>query len=155
MDTIRIGMMGFGQIGRHLYKLALQDERFEVVAISDIGRPEILQHLLDVTMGHTGEVQLKDNYLVSDNQRTRLMSTDHPNEIPWDMFDVDVVVDATGRFRSAEELEPHLGNGAGRVFTSALPEGEIDRVVLYGVNHDQVSADDRIKIGRASCRERV
>ena len=121
MDTIRIGMMGFGQIGRHLYKLALQDEKFEVVAISDIGRPEILQHLLDVTMGHTGEVQLKDNYLVSDNQQTRLMSTDHPIEIPWDMFNVDVVIDATARFRSAEELEPHLGNGAGRVFTSALP----------------------------------
>ncbi|MFT5210995.1 MAG: glyceraldehyde 3-phosphate dehydrogenase [Flavobacterium sp.] len=144
MSTVRIGMMGFGQIGRQLYKLALQDERFEVVAISDIGRPEILQHLLDVTMGHTGEVQLVDNYLVSATQRTRLMSTHHPIEIPWDMFNVDVVIDATPRFRSAEELAPHLSNGAKRVFTTALPEGDIDRVVLYGVNHDQVSADDRI-----------
>ena len=144
MSSVRIGMMGFGQIGRQLYKLALQDARFEVVAISDIGRPEILQHLLDVTMGHTGEVQLIDNYLVSENQRTRLMSTDHPNEIPWDMFNVDVVIDATGRFRSAKELEPHLGNGAKRVFTSALPEGDIDRVVLYGVNHHEVNFEDRI-----------
>ncbi|MFT6010294.1 MAG: glyceraldehyde 3-phosphate dehydrogenase, partial [Candidatus Azotimanducaceae bacterium] len=144
MGTIRIGMMGFGQIGRQLYKLALQDKRFEVVAISDIGRPEILTHLLDITMGQTGEVQLVDNYLVSKHQRTRLMSTDHPVEIPWDLFEVDVVIDATGRFRSAAELEPHLGNGAKRVFTSALPEGNIDRVVLYGVNHDEVSSDDRI-----------
>ena len=144
IHPIRIGIMGFGRIGRQLYKLAAHDSRFEVVAISDIGQPEILTHLLDVTMGHTGEVKLQRNALVNGEQRTRLMPTNKPNEIPWDMFDIDVVIDATGRFRSAPELEPHLQNGANRVFTSMLPLGEIDRVVLYGVNQDQAKVSDRI-----------
>lgn len=144
MSAIRIGIMGFGRIGRQLYKLAASDSRFEVVAIADIGQPEILEHLLDVTMGHTGEVELQGNYLVSSSQRTRLMPTNQPNEIPWDMFGVDVVIDATGRFRSAPELQPHLKNGADRVFTSMLPVGDIDRIVLYGVNHHEASQSDRI-----------
>ena len=144
MAALRIGIMGFGRIGRQLYKLAAGDSRFEVVAISDIGKPQILAHLLDVTMGHTGEVQLEGNCLVNGAQRTRLMPTNKPSEIPWDLFEVDVVIDATGRFRSALELMPHLQNGARRVLTSMLPVGEIDRVVLYGVNHEQADANDRI-----------
>ena len=144
MSSIRIGIMGCGGIGRQLYKLAASDNRFDVVAIADIGQPEILEHLLDVTMGHSGEVQLEGNYLVSANQKTRLMPTNQPNEIPWDMFGVDVVIDATGRFRSATELQPHLQNGADRVFTSMLPIGDIDRVVLFGVNDKEASAADRI-----------
>ena len=123
MSSIRIGIMGFGGIGRQLYKLAASDNRFDVVAIADIGQPEILEHLLDVTMGHSGEVQLEGNYLVSANQKTRLMPTNQPNEIPWDMFGVDVVIDATGRFRSATELQPHLQNGADSclLYTSPSP----------------------------------
>ena len=144
MGGIRIGIMGLGQIGRQLYKLTLQDRRFDVVAISDIGQPQILCHLLDKTMGRTGKVQLEDNYLVSTGGRARLMSTDHPTDIPWDVFGVDVVIDATGRFRSTEQLRPHIANGAKRVVISVLPEGDVDRVVLYGVNQDQVSATDRI-----------
>ncbi len=144
MSALRIGIMGFGGIGRTLYKLALSDDRFDVVAVADIGRPEILEHLLDVTMGHTGEVELQGNYLVSGAKRTRLMPTNEPKEIPWDVFNVDVVIDATGRHRSAQELLPHVNNGAGRVITSTLPEGDIDRVVLVGVNDQQMQADDRV-----------
>ena len=144
MSALRIGIMGFGRIGRQLYRLAASDARFEVVAISDIGRPEILAHLLDVTMGHTGEITLVGNYLVGNGQRTRLMPANLPSEIPWDMFDVDVVIDATGKFRTAAELEPHLHSGAKRVFLSTLPEGDIDRVVLYGVNQHQAQAEDQI-----------
>jgi len=75
MAALRIGIMGFGRIGRQLYKLAAGDSRFEVVAISDIGKPQILAHLLDVTMGHTGEVQLEGNCLVNGAQRTRNKQT--------------------------------------------------------------------------------
>jgi len=144
MNPIRIGIMGFGGIGRQIYKLAASDSRFDVVAVADIGQPEILEHLLDVTMGHTGEVELQGNYLVGPSDRTRLMPTNEPREIPWDMFEVDVVIDATGRFRSAAELKPHVQNGAKRVFTSTLPEGEIDRVVLYGVNQQDIGIADQI-----------
>ena len=144
MSRIRIGMMGLGHVGRQIYKLAHKDENFEVVAVSDIGRPDILRHLLDKEMGRGGEVQLEHNYLVSSGSRTRLLSAKRPGEIPWDVFEVDFVIDATGRYRSSAELAPHLDSGAGRVVTSMLPNDEIDRVVLFGVNHEQIESEDRI-----------
>lgn len=144
MDKVRIGMMGFGRVGRQLYWLTQENERFEIVAISDIGQPRILHHLLIKTHGGRGGVKLDGNYLVSDRGRTRLMSADHPTEIPWDMFGVDMVVDATGRFRSAANLRPHLENGARRVITSVVPDDDVDRMVLVGVNEREASVDDRI-----------
>lgn len=144
MSRIRIGMMGLGQVGRQIFKLALKDESFDVAAISDIGRPDILRHLLDKDMGHSGEVSLEDNYLVGSNSRTRLLSAEKPGEIPWDVFEVDFVIDATGRFRSHADLAPHLDAGAARVVTSMLPVDEIDRVVLFGVNHEDIQSGDRI-----------
>lgn len=144
MSRIRIGMMGLGHVGRQIYKLALKDENFEVVAVSDIGRPDILRHLLDKEMARRGEVRLEDNCLVSSGSRTRLMSAERPGEIPWDVFEVDFVIDATGRFRSSADLEPHLDAGAARVVTSMLPVDEIDRVILFGVNHEEIEREDRI-----------
>ncbi len=144
MEKIRIGMMGLGHIGRQLFHLTMHSQRFDLVAISDIGRPEILHNLLVKTMGDESGIRLENNYLVSEQSRTRLMSADNPGEIPWDVFGVDLVIDATGRFRTVHDLEPHLGNGAKRVILSALPENEIDRVICYGVNESSVSIGDRI-----------
>ncbi len=141
---MRIGLMGFGRIGRQIYQLAMSDPRFEIVAISDIGQPAILHNLLESMLGRRGSVELQTNYLVSDAGRARLMPADRPTEIPWDVFEVDVVIDATGRFRTRDELMPHVDNGAARVITSTLPVGDVDRVVLFGVNEDQASVADRI-----------
>lgn len=145
-------MMGFGQVGRQIYRLALDDHRYEVVAVSDIGRPEILHHLLTKSMARRVPVRLEGNYLVSHRERsgrdtryrTRLLPADKPAEIPWDVFGADLVIDTTARFRSPAALAPHLENGARRVILSTLPEGEVDRVVLYGVNQDGIDAQDRI-----------
>ena len=155
LKSLRIGLMGFGQVGRQIYRLALTDERFDAVAIADIGQPDILHHLLTKSMGRDGNVTLTGNHLVASGptatQRTRLMSTERPGEIPWDLLDVEVVIDATGRYRSRDALAPHLDNGARRVVTSSLPEGELDRVVLYGVNQaSAVSADRIVSAGSAS-----
>jgi glyceraldehyde 3-phosphate dehydrogenase len=144
MDHVRIGMMGFGRVGRQLYRLALQDERFDVAAISDIGQPNILHHLLTKSLGREAGVRLEGNHLVSERGRTRLMSADRPSEIPWEVFGVDIVVDATGKYRSAADLAPHLANGARRVVTTVLPDDDLDRVVIYGVNHQEANSDDRI-----------
>lgn len=144
MDKVRIGMMGFGRVGRQVYRLAQQDERFDVAAVSDIGQPQILHHLLTKTLGRAANVRLEGNYLVGEHTRTRLMSADRPAEMPWDVFDVDVVVDVTGKFRSSADLAPHLDNGAPRVITSVLPDDGVDRVVIVGVNEDQASTEDRI-----------
>ena len=152
MSKIRIGMMGFGRVGRQIYRLALADDRYEVVAVSDIGRPEILHHLLAKSMGSRLPVRLESNHLVSHGgksddgalRKTRLLPADKPAEIPWDVFGADLVIDTTARFRSADELSPHLDNGARRVILSTLPEGKIDRVVLFGVNQDSIDPRDRI-----------
>ena len=148
METLRLGLMGFGQVGRQIYRLALADDRFDPVAISDIGQPDILHHLLVKSMGRGARVALNGNYLAAEGRnttrKTRLMSAERPEEIPWDLLGVDVVIDATGRYRSRTGLAPHLANGAKRVVTSSLPEGEVDRVVLCGVNEASALAGDRI-----------
>ena len=145
-------MMGFGQVGRQIYRLSLDDDRFDVVAVSDIGRPEILHHLLTKSMARHVPVSLEGNHLVARRDEpgwcsrleTRLLPADKPAEIPWDVFGADLVIDTTARFRSAAALAPHLENGARRVILSTLPEGEIDRVVLYGVNQRSIDSGDRI-----------
>lgn len=144
MVNVRIGMMGFGRVGRQLYRLAQSDDRFEIAAVSDIGRPQILHYLLTKTLGRDMEVALEGNYLVSRRGRTRLMSADRPTEVPWDVFGVDVVIDGTGKYRSTPDLIPHLDNGARRVITSVLPDDGVDRVVVYGVNEQEAAAGDRI-----------
>lgn len=144
MTRIRTGLMGFGLVGRQLYQHSLDHERFDIVAISDIGRPDILHHLLSKTMGREVDVRLERNHLVSDRGRARLMPADRPNEIPWDAFGVDLVVDATGRFHSLRELRPHLDNGARRVILSKPPVETIDRVILSGVNEGEARSRDRI-----------
>ena len=146
MSPLRIGMMGFGQVGRHVYRLALDDDRFNVVAASDIGQPDILHHLVNKSMTRDVSVRLEGNYLVGGRfgRRTRLFPGARPSDVLWDVFGVDLVIDTTARFRSLETLTPHLDNGARRVILSTLPEGEVDRVVLYGINQDSIDAEDRI-----------
>lgn len=144
MSKVRIGMMGFGRVGRQLFRLVQQDDRFEVAAVSDIGQPNILHHLLTKTLERSDDVRLEGNYLVSDRGRTRLMSANRPIEMPWDVFGVDVVVDVTGKFRCAATLNGHLQNGGNRVITSVLPDGDVDRVLIYGVNETEARADDQI-----------
>jgi len=151
MGKIRIGLMGLGRIGRQIFNLAYQDDSFEVAAISDVGRPEILHHLLAKHMGQKNPVALDGKFLVTDKGKTRLLEADKPGEIPWDVFGVDYVIDATAKFRRASELAPHLDNGAKRVISTVLPEDDLDRVILFGVNEDEaMTSDSLVSAGSAS-----
>jgi glyceraldehyde 3-phosphate dehydrogenase len=140
--TVKIGLMGFGQIGRQLYHLAAASNDLELVAISDIGSPEVLHYLLSTDSGTPAKCELDGNYLVNDRFRTRLMQADRPGEVPWDVFDVDIVIDATSRFRKPSHMLAHLDAGAPRVIISQLPDSEIDRVVLPGINDSEISSED-------------
>jgi glyceraldehyde 3-phosphate dehydrogenase len=136
--------MGFGQIGRQLYHLAAASDDLQIVAVSDIGAPDVLHYLLSTDSGGSNGNELRGNYLVNDRFQTRMMQADRPGEVPWDVFDVDIVIDATNRFRSAAHMQAHLDSGAPRVLISQLPEEEIDRVVLVGLNNGSVDAADRM-----------
>ncbi len=142
--VLRIGIMGFGQVGRQIYRLAAQSDDVVVAAVADIGRSEVLHYLLVSDHQRAAPVRLDGNYLVNDRFRTRMLSSDKPGEPPWDVFDVDVVIDATRAFHSRATLSPHLAAGAPRVITSSLPEEALDRLLIPGINLHSASPDDRL-----------
>ncbi|MDX1733714.1 MAG: glyceraldehyde 3-phosphate dehydrogenase NAD-binding domain-containing protein [Halioglobus sp.] len=145
--SVRVGLMGFGQVGRQIYTLAQRSPDIDVVAIADVGEPQILHYLLSSEVEDPQEFQLVDNFLVAGDSGTRMMRMDLPREVPWDVFDVDIVIDATGKYRDVASMQDHLDNGAPRVLLRTLPLDEIDRIVLPGINGDQVDAADRMISG--------
>jgi len=144
---LRLGIMGFGQIGRQIYELASRSTDLEVVAIADVGKPEILHYLLRSEVREPGQHALEGNFLVNPRFRARLMQIDRPVEMPWDIFDVDAVIDATGKFRDRQSMEQHLANGAGRVFLRTLPLDHIDRIVIPAINGSDIAVADRMISG--------
>lgn len=143
-QKLRLGMMGFGHIGRQIYHLATESDDIEIAAVSDIGKPEILHYLLDTDSIEGIENTVQGNYLENSKFKTRMLQTDRPEEVPWDVFDVDCVVDATGKFETRADMEAHLGNGAQRVLLATLPDEDIDRLVIQGINEDSARAEDRM-----------
>ena len=144
MSKIRVGLMGFGEIGRDVYRLSLNQPEMEVVAISDIGRSDILHYLLKNDGRDPVDVQLEGNYLSVGDQKARLIHGVAPKDVPWDAFDVDVVIDSTHKYRTRKAMQAHLDSGAKRVILGALPTDDIDRVVVMGVNDDTIKASDRL-----------
>lgn len=141
---IRVGIMGFGQTGRQIYELASRSDDVEVVAIADIGKPDILHYLLCSEVNDPERHELQGNFLVNPRFRARLMGIDRPAEMPWDIFSLDAVIDSTGKYRERAAMEDHLGNGAPRVLLRGLPVDHIDRIVIPGINQDSISASDRM-----------
>jgi len=141
---LRLGIMGFGRIGRQLYDLAAQSDDIAVVAVADVGRADILHYLLQSEASQPDRYALEGNFLVAPGQRTRMMCIDTPREMPWDVFDVDLVIDATGIFRSESDMQSHLDGGAPRVLIRTLPLDTIDRIVIPEINGASIEARDRM-----------
>jgi glyceraldehyde 3-phosphate dehydrogenase len=141
---IRVGIMGLGQIGRQLYHLALERDDIDIVAVADIGKPEIIEYLLKSDGFDEPSCRLQDNYLVSAKFRTRMLQLARPEEVPWDVLGVECVVDATGRYKRRRDVEGHLRAGAKRVILASLPAEPIDRIVIPGVNESHAAAADRM-----------
>ncbi len=144
---LRIGLFGFGRIGRNIFRLGHKDPRFDFVAISDLGNVEAMHYLLVRDSIHgamNNHISLEGNYLKFDDKSVRLMAGGTPGSIPWDAYGVDVVIDSTGAYRHREELQPHLDAGGNRVLVSKPPIDEIDRIIIKGLNDGDIHADDRI-----------
>lgn len=144
MSKIKIGLMGFGEIGRDVYRLCLEQPELEVVAISDIGRADILHYLMRTDGRDPVQAELEGNFLVADGQKARIIHGVEPKDVPWDAFDVDVVIDSTHKYRTRASLQTHLDSGAKRVILGSLPHDDIDRVVVLGVNDNTMQAGDKI-----------
>lgn len=145
---IRVGLMGFGRIGRNFYRLVSESNDFEIPVISDIGKPEILHYLLqrDTIHGSFEQgVALKDHQLLlADGRKTVLIQGKAPKDVSWRDYNVDVVVDATGKYLRKSDMQDHLSSGSNRVIVTSLPDDAVDRIVSYGVNEDTITAADQM-----------
>ena len=141
---LRLGLMGFGRTGRQIYELASLCDDVEVVAIADVGAPDILHYLLRAETQDPARYALEGNFLANPAFSARMMAIDSPAEMPWDIFAVDAVVDATGIYGEAEFMRQHLANGAPRVLLRTLPVDDIDRIVVPGINEAAIEAGDRL-----------
>lgn len=153
MKTIHIGINGFGRIGRTLFRLLEKHPHLKVTAINDVADGETLAHLLKYDSIHgvyPGEIGLSGSNLSVNGRQTALLQAREPNEINWAQHKVDVVIEASGKFKSKAQLEPHLTNGARKVILSAPPPGDEIKMVVYGVNEHLLRATDQI-ISNASC----
>jgi len=153
MVTVTIGLMGFGRIGRNLFRILYDRSDVRIGVISDIADPEALTYLLrfDTLLGRFPDlVSYKDGYLYSVGKEFPFIQGADPGDVDWRAYGVDYVVEATGRDRPRDQLLKHMACGARRVLLCVPPADPPDRSIVYGVNHDQLQPGDRI-ISNASC----
>ncbi len=151
MSVIKVGINGFGRIGRTFFRTVWQNPNIQVVAINDLAPAATLAHLLKYDSVHgvfDGEILAQDNAILVDNEQIAVQNADHPKFIQWP--DVDIVIEASGKFRNREVLEMHLKNGAKRVILSVPPEKDDIPMVVIGVNDHIINQEDLI-ISNASC----
>tara|TARA_E500000081_G_C6127334_1_gene351539 strand:- start:1388 stop:2425 length:1038 start_codon:yes stop_codon:yes gene_type:complete len=156
---MKIAINGFGRIGknitRHLIEggyLQGQGGVIELVAINDLGDIKSNSHLLKYDSIHgpiANDVSFKEDKILIDNSSINFFSEKDPSKLPWNDLGVDIVFECTGFFTSKEQASSHIVAGAKKVLISA-PAQNPDKTIVYGVNHDEINADDRI-ISNASC----
>jgi glyceraldehyde 3-phosphate dehydrogenase len=151
--AIRIGIMGFGRIGRNAFRILYPRDDIEIVAIVDIADFKALEYLLrfDTVHGRFAEpVWVKGDFMYAKGRQIRLLQRRAPGDVDWGALGVDIVIEATTQYRYREQLQKHLDMGAKRVILTVPPRDEIDALVVTGVNDHVLNADTRI-VSNASC----
>jgi len=152
MGKINIAINGFGRIGRQAFKIALEKKEIEIVAINDLTSPEILAHLLkyDSNYGiYSKEVSFDEKHIIVDGKKILVLSQKDPSALPWAKMKVDVVIESTGRFTSAEAAGAHIKAGAKKVVISSPAKDAQTKTFVLSVN-DQDYNGEKI-ISNASC----
>ncbi len=156
MVKIKIGINGFGRIGRNVFKIALDRPNMEIVGINDITANNVLAHLLkyDSTQGKfDGTVSYDDEGIIVNGNKIKVSAERNPANIPW-TDTPDVVIESTGVFRSKESPKggygDHLKNGAKKVILTVPSKDKIDNMIVLGVNDDDLRPEDTC-VSNASC----
>ena len=152
-DKIKIGINGFGRIGRNLFRLLINHKEIEVVAINDIADAATLTHLLkyDSIHGRLGvDVTSENSRLIINKRKIPVLNHHHPKEINWSKYGVEYVVEASGKFKKTEDLKHHLQKGVQKVILSVPPEDDQIKMVVLGVNENILDGSEKI-ISNASC----
>ncbi|WP_320814716.1 type I glyceraldehyde-3-phosphate dehydrogenase [Flavobacterium sp.] len=151
MSKIKLGINGFGRIGRIVFRETLNRDNIEVVAINDLLDVDHLAYLLKFDSVHgrfAGDVEVKDGQLYVNNKHIRVTAEKDPNNLKWDEVETDIVAECTGIFTTLEKAQYHINGGAKKVVISA-PSADAPMFVM-GVNHESVKATDMI-VSNASC----
>jgi len=151
--AIKIGINGFGRIGRNVFKLLMKAPEFEVVGINDLTDAKTLAHLLkyDSVFGvYDAEVKAADGAIVVNGKEVKVTAIKDPATIPWKDYGVEMVLESTGVFSSKEGCLKHVTAGAKKVLLSVPPKDEVDAIIVMGVNSDALKPTD-VVISNASC----
>jgi glyceraldehyde 3-phosphate dehydrogenase len=150
---MKIAINGFGRIGRSVFKVAMERKNIEVVAVNDITDAKTLAHLLkyDSNYGkYSKSVEAKDDSLVVDGKKIAVLAERDPKNLPWAKMGVDLVIESTGIFRLREQVAWHLEAGAKRVILTVPAKDKVDKMIVLGVNDDDLKDEDLI-VSNASC----
>jgi len=151
--AIKVGINGFGRIGRMVFRIMQERGGFEVVAINDLTDAKTLAHLLKYDTVHgkfQGSVEAKDNSIVVNGKKIDVLSVKNPAELPWKDRGAKVVIESTGAFRDRAKVALHLDAGAEKVILTVPPKDELDNMIVLGVNEKALRPTDKI-VSNASC----
>ena len=151
--AIRIGINGFGRIGRNVLRASLGDPGLDIVAINDLTDAKTLAYLLKYDSVHgtlKESVEATDDQIVVDGKPIKVLAVKDPKELPWKSLNVDVVIESTGRFTDRESAGKHLSAGAKQVIISA-PAKDPDVTLVLGVNEDKFDPKAHHIVSNASC----
>ena len=149
----KIGINGFGRIGREVFRVAFTNPEVEVVAVNDLTDAATLAHLLKYDSVHgtfPHEVSVDGDNIVVDGKKIKVIAQTDPAKLPWGELGVEIVVESTGRFTEGEKAKAHLTAGAKKVIISAPAKGE-DITIVMGVNEKKYNAAEHHIISNASC----
>ena len=151
--SVRIGFNGFGRLGRNVFRVLYNRPGFDVRCIADVAQPENLVYLLNYDSLHgrfPEEVTTARDYMFVGGRAIPVVKGKAPGDVHWRDFDVDIVVEASRRYRKPETLEKHLEAGARRVILTVPPVGSLDTVYSVGINDDRIDRSTKI-VSNASC----
>lgn len=154
MKRVKIGINGFGRIGRQVLRIGLKEDLLDFVAINDLADAKGLAHLFKYDSVHgkyNGEVSVDGDYLIVDGKKIKVFSERDPSKIDWGSEGVDIVVEATGLFRKGEDAAKHLRDTVKKVVITAPAKGGEDITIVMGVNENKYDPEKHNIISNASC----
>ncbi len=149
----KVGINGFGRIGRNVFRAAIKNPNVDIVAVNDLTDAPTLAHLLKYDSIHgifDAEVKAQDGNIIVNGKVIKVLAERDPANLPWGAMGVQVVVESTGRFTDKDKAEAHIKAGAKKVIISAPAKGE-DITIVMGVNQDKYEAANHHVISNASC----
>lgn len=152
--SIKIGINGFGRIGRNVFRASYQDPDIEIIAVNDITDAKTLAHLLkyDSVLGILdADIKFSEDAIIVNNKTTKVLSEKDPSNLPWKDMGVTIVIESTGLFRKRQDALKHIENGGAEKVIISAPATEPDITIVLGVNEEAYVPDNHHIISNASC----